>query len=82
MRSFTAKHPLVNLRSFRDRNFAVGCTLIFLFGISLYSLVTVLPLFYQELLGYTAFTAGACGLPARRRLHSRHAGNRLPRQQV
>ncbi len=57
-RSLTAKHPLVNLRSLRDRNFAVGCLLIFLFGISLYSLVTVLPLFYQELLGYTAFTAG------------------------
>jgi DHA2 family multidrug resistance protein len=32
--------------------------LIFLFGIGIYSTVTVLPLFYQELLGYTAFTAG------------------------
>ncbi len=63
VRSFTAKHPLVNLRSFRDRNFSVGCTLIFLFGISLYSLVTVLPLFYQELLGYTAFTAGLAVFP-------------------
>ncbi len=63
VRSFTAKHPLVNLRSFRDRNFAVGCLLIFLFGISLYSLVTVLPLFYQELLGYTAFTAGVAVFP-------------------
>ena len=60
---FRAKHPLVNLRTFRDRNFAVGCTLIFLFGISLYSLVTVLPLFYQELLGYTAFTAGLAVFP-------------------
>ncbi len=58
VRSFSAKYPLVNLRSLKDRNFAVGCLLIFLFGISLYSLVTVLPLFYQELLGYTAFTAG------------------------
>ncbi len=63
VRSFTAKHPLVNLRSLRDRNFAVGCTLIFLFGISLYSLVTVLPLFYQELLGYTAFAAGMAVFP-------------------
>ncbi len=58
VRSLRAAHPLVNLRAFRDRNFAVGSVLIFLFGISLYSIITVLPLFYQELLGYTAFTAG------------------------
>jgi DHA2 family multidrug resistance protein len=29
-----------------------------MFGVSIYSMITVLPLFYQELLGYTAFTAG------------------------
>jgi DHA2 family multidrug resistance protein len=29
-----------------------------MFGVSIYSTITVLPLFYQELLGYTAFTAG------------------------
>src|ERR1700760_3734455 len=29
-----------------------------MFGVCIYSMVTVLPLFYQELLGYTAFTAG------------------------
>jgi DHA2 family multidrug resistance protein len=44
-----------------------------MFGIGIYSTVTVLPLFYQELLGYTAFTAGLvvaprgigaiCGMP-------------------
>jgi DHA2 family multidrug resistance protein len=44
-----------------------------LFGIGIYSTITVLPLFYQELLGYTAFTAGLvvaprgigaiCGMP-------------------
>ena len=56
--AFRHKHPLVNLRIFADRNFLVGCTLIFLFGITLYALVTVLPLFYQNLLGYTAFAAG------------------------
>ena len=50
--------PLVNLSIFKDRNFAVGCLLIFLFGVAIYSTITVLPLFYQELLGYTAFTAG------------------------
>jgi DHA2 family multidrug resistance protein len=72
-RSWFVKDSLVNLKVFKDRNFAVGCLLIFLFGIGIYSTVTVLPLFYQELLGYTAFTAGLvvaprglgaiCGMP-------------------
>ena len=56
--SFTNRAPLVNLRVFKDRNFAVGCLLMLMFGVSIYSTITVLPLFYQELLGYTAFTAG------------------------
>jgi MFS transporter, DHA2 family, multidrug resistance protein len=55
--------PLVNLRILSDRNFAVGCLLMVLFGVCVYSLVTVLPLFYQELLGYTAFTAGIVVFP-------------------
>ena len=37
--------------------------LIFLFGIGIYATTTVLPLFYQELLGYTAFTAGIAVAP-------------------
>ena len=71
--SWRAEEPMVNLKVLKDRNFAVGCLLIFLFGIGIYSTVTVLPLFYQELLGYTAFTAGLvvaprglgaiCGMP-------------------
>jgi DHA2 family multidrug resistance protein len=58
-----SKHPLVDLRVLRNRNFLVGCVLIMFFGMALYSLVTVLPLFYQELLGYTAFTAGLAVFP-------------------
>ncbi len=71
--SWFAKDPLVNLRVLKDRNFLLGSILIFMFGIGIYSTVTVLPLFYQELLGYTAFTAGLvvaprglgaiCGMP-------------------
>jgi DHA2 family multidrug resistance protein len=72
-RSWFKKDTLVDLKVLKDRNFAVGCVLIFLFGVGIYSTVTVLPLFYQELLGYTAFTAGLvvaprglgaiCGMP-------------------
>ncbi|MGA7158582.1 MAG: DHA2 family efflux MFS transporter permease subunit [Acidobacteriaceae bacterium] len=61
--SFWGKEPLVNLRILKNRNFLVGSILIFLFGIAIYSTVVVLPLFYQELLGYTAFTAGLVVAP-------------------
>jgi DHA2 family multidrug resistance protein len=72
-RSWRCKYAIVNLKVLKDRNFAIGCALIFMFGIGIYSTVTVLPLFYQTLLGYTAFTAGLvvaprgigaiCGMP-------------------
>jgi DHA2 family multidrug resistance protein len=61
--SWRNKNTLVNLRILKDRNFAVGCTLIILFGVAIYSAITMLPLFYQELMGYTALTAGIVVAP-------------------
>jgi DHA2 family multidrug resistance protein len=58
IREFRHDKPLVDLRVFRHRNFAIGCVLIGLFGAAIYGLVTLLPLFYQELMGYTALAAG------------------------
>jgi len=58
IREFRHNKPLVDLRVFRHRNFAIGCLLIGLFGAAIYGLITLLPLFYQELLGYTALAAG------------------------
>jgi MFS transporter, DHA2 family, multidrug resistance protein len=58
IRELTHDNPLVDLRVFRHRNFLIGCILIGLFGGALYGLITLLPLFYQELLGYTASAAG------------------------
>src|SRR5271156_1825198 len=58
IREFRSAKPLVDLRVFKHRNFAIGCLLIGLFGASIYGLVTLLPLFYQELMGYTALAAG------------------------
>src|ERR1700678_216778 len=57
------KDTIVDLKVLKDRNFLIGSILIFMFGIGIYSAVTVLPLFYQELLGYTAFTAGIVVAP-------------------
>jgi DHA2 family multidrug resistance protein len=62
--SWKAKQPLVNLHILtRNRNFAVGCLLVFLLGIAIYVTVAILPLFYQEVLGYTALTAGIAVAP-------------------
>jgi len=58
IRELTSDNPLVDLHVFRHRNFRLGCILIGLFGGALYGLITLLPLFYQELLGYTASAAG------------------------
>src|ERR1700694_3766836 len=51
-------NPLVKLRVFRNRNFTLGCLLIGLFGGVIYGMITLLPLVYQELLGYNALDAG------------------------
>jgi len=58
VRQFRLEKPLVDLRVFKHRNFTLGCLLIGMFGAALYGLVTLLPLFYQELMGYTALAAG------------------------
>jgi DHA2 family multidrug resistance protein len=58
IREFRHEKPLVDLRVFKNRNFTIGCILIGLFGAAIYGLVTLLPLFYQELMGYTALAAG------------------------
>ncbi len=57
-RSFTAERPLVDLRVFKNREFAAGTGLMFLLGFGLYGSFVMLPLFVQHLLGYTATWAG------------------------
>ena len=49
---------LVDLRIFKNRNFAVGTLLIFMFGAAVYSAVTLLPLYFQSLMDYSAWSAG------------------------
>jgi DHA2 family multidrug resistance protein len=57
------RDPVVKLRVFLNRNFALGCALIGLFGGVIYGLITLLPLLYQELLGYNALDAGMAVSP-------------------
>ncbi len=57
-RSFTAKTPLVNLRIFKNRSFASATILMFLLGFGLFGSFTMLPLYVQTMLHYTATWAG------------------------
>ncbi len=58
-----AKSPLVDLSLFRNRNFAIGCVLVGLFGACVYGVTTILPLFFQNLLGYDATSSGLAVAP-------------------
>jgi DHA2 family multidrug resistance protein len=55
--------PIVDLRVLRNRNFAVGTVLIALVGVAVYSPITIIPQFLQNILGYTAFASGLSQSP-------------------
>ncbi len=57
-RVFTAKVPIVDLRTFSDRNFAVGCMLQLCCGIGLYGLTYIYPRYLAEVRGYSAMMIG------------------------
>ena len=57
--SWRKPQPLVDLHILvSNRNFGIGCLLVFMLGVAIYVTVAMMPLFYQEVLGYTALTAG------------------------
>src|SRR6476659_1294283 len=55
--------PIVQLRVFINRNFAVGCAMIASVGVVLYGSTALLPLFLQTLLGYPAVQSGLAVSP-------------------
>jgi DHA2 family multidrug resistance protein len=55
--------PIVHLRVFLNRNFAVGCAMIASVGVVLYGSTALLPLFLQTLLGYPAVQSGLAVSP-------------------
>ncbi len=57
-RVLTARTPIVDLRAFLDRNFAVGSLLTFVLGIGLYGLTYLYPLFLARVRGYTSLQVG------------------------
>lgn len=59
----TVKYPLINLRVFKDRNFALSNLMIFIFGIGMFGSTFLIPLYLQNNLGYSAFQAGMFFIP-------------------
>ena len=57
-RSWSNPKGLVDLHVLKDRNFRTGCLMIAMLGMCIYITIAILPLYYQEILGYTAFAAG------------------------
>jgi len=57
------KDPIIDLRLFRERSFAIGNLLMFMVGFALLSSTVLLPQFLQTLMGYTAESAGLSLMP-------------------
>ncbi len=51
-------HPVIDIRLFKIRNFAIGCIVLFFTGFMLLSSIQLFPQFTQSLLGYNSQTAG------------------------
>ena len=59
----THKHPIVNLRLFKNVSFSAGNLIMFVVGFALYSSIMLIPLFLQQLMGYSATDAGMVMAP-------------------
>ena len=57
------RDPIVDLRILSNRNFAVGIVLGTSYGVVLYGMLVMLPLFLQNLMGYTALGSGLAMTP-------------------
>ena len=58
IRSLTFSRPVVDLRAFGNRNFAVGCFLSFVTGIGIFSTIYLTPLFLGYIRGFSAWQTG------------------------
>jgi MFS transporter, DHA2 family, multidrug resistance protein len=57
-RVLTAEEPIVDIRTFANRNFGIGCLISFCIGIGLYGLTYIYPRYLSEVRGYGALMIG------------------------
>ncbi|NUY82150.1 multidrug efflux MFS transporter [Flavobacterium sp. MAH-1] len=62
-RQLTYKHPVVNLSVLKDGNLRVGTIMCFILGFGLYGSTLVIPIYTQQILGWTATDAGMLLIP-------------------
>jgi DHA2 family multidrug resistance protein len=58
IRTLRSPRPLVDLRTFRDRNFSIGCILSFVLGMGLFGSVYLMPVFLAYVRGHSALEIG------------------------
>ena len=63
IRELTADDPVVDLRVFKERSYAVGVFLMTVLGFVLYGSLVLLPIMLQTLLGYPPLQAGIAMAP-------------------
>ncbi|MFF5262448.1 DHA2 family efflux MFS transporter permease subunit [Actinomadura viridis] len=63
VRALTARHPLLDLRPFRDRAFATATGTMTLFVLGYFGAMLLLPLYYQVVRGESATAAGLLSIP-------------------
>jgi DHA2 family multidrug resistance protein len=54
----SVKEPILDVRLFKNVNFATSCLMMFMVGAASFSTTVLMPQFLQSLLGYTAESAG------------------------
>jgi MFS transporter, DHA2 family, multidrug resistance protein len=59
MRTLRAAHPVVELRTLRQRSFAIGCSLSFCLGVGLFGSVYLMPVFLAYVRRHDAFEIGS-----------------------
>jgi DHA2 family multidrug resistance protein len=57
-RVLTAQAPIVDLKAYRNRNFALGSLFSFVLGIGLYGLTYLFPVYLEAIRGYNALMVG------------------------
>jgi MFS transporter, DHA2 family, multidrug resistance protein len=57
-RAFTAQVPIVDLRAYGNRNFAIGSLFSFVLGIGLYGLTYLYPVYLAQVRGYNSLMIG------------------------
>jgi len=57
------EHPFIEIKLFKNFNFAASNAIVFIFGLGMFGSTFLMPLYWQNALGYTAIMAGSMFLP-------------------